>query len=232
MIFIHPIVYSTLALLSLTATPHVDDLAEHVVFEQGGFLCGRIGSDGAVETLCDSAHYQKAERDGACSYVLLRSDDSRSWLTVLECDSSGNLQKVRTIRDEKLAPATAILDSSFLPDGRLFTILHINPNLDVAVAVNPKTSERLVMLGNTFTCDRFGRHIAYLLEPSGTEGAAATEIWMDGCKICNAPKTEGGDLNWDDAGIRLTGTFAEPGQKEVKIVLRVIEDTAVARTTD
>jgi len=229
---IHPIVYCTVALMSLSPAPHADELADHFVFEQGSSLCGRIGADGPIETLSDNAHFLKAEHEGICSYVILRSDDRRSWLTIMECDSAGNLHKVRTLLDEKLNDATAILDASFLPGGRLFVVLHINPSLDVAVAIDPQTSERLVMLGNTFTCDKSGRHIAYLLEPASSTEASPTEIWMDGRKICDAPRTQGGDLQWDDTGTHLTGTFAEPGAKEVKLVIRVTDSVTVAQTTE
>src|SRR5258708_6647039 len=75
------------------------DLSHHSVFEQGESLCGRIGAAGAIEQLSDRAHYEKIERDGKRWYILHRADSERTWLNILECDSTGALQSVRTIAD-------------------------------------------------------------------------------------------------------------------------------------
>jgi hypothetical protein len=209
-----------------------DELAGHVVYEQGDALYGRVEPDPGVEQLSDNAHFVKANRSGVCSYVLLRSDDHRQWLTVLECDPQGALKHLRTVLDEKLADATAILNAGYLPDGRLFIVLHSTPSLDIAVALDSQ-SNRTVMLGNSFTWDQSGKHIAYFFQPAGEPGEkAVAQLWMDGRKICDGPASETGDLSWDDMGTSLTATFPQAGQKDLNIVIRATDGVTIAQTSE
>ena len=151
----------------MSTLPHPDEVADHVVFEQSdglygpGSLCPERTTS---EKLSDKAHFEKAERAGKCVYALHRFDDRRSWLTVLECNEHGNLGAAYEPSSTRNSiSATAILDASFLPDGRLFVVMHVNPSLDVALALGAQAGDRMVMAGNSFTWDK--NRQAYRLLP-------------------------------------------------------------------
>jgi hypothetical protein len=228
------ILISALALASLAPAPlcRADDLSDHILFETGDALCGKIGSDGPVEKLSDRAHYEKVDQAGVRFYILLRYDKDRAWLKVFQCDAeSGSVKKVSTIADPRIDPITAILSATVLPDGRLFIETHVNPALCVAVAMDMTTGAKMILRGNRFTWDSTGRHIAYYLQASPEEKPAATmQLWLDGKKLKEVPANDEADLTWDAAGVRLTATFPQKGKKEQTLVLRVSEKDAVATT--
>jgi hypothetical protein len=195
------LILACIALFPLASTIHAGDLSDHIVFEQGETLYGRIGSAGQVEKLSDRAHYEKVDRDGRHWYVLHRSDSQRAWLKILECDSTGALQMIRTVTDPKLQETTAIDQAQFLSDGRLFVVLHVNPSLGAAVALNCKTGERAVFFGHTFTPDSSGQHIAYLRdEDVGSGESDMTELWVDGKKACQLPAAQANGISWTANG--------------------------------
>ncbi|HWE95660.1 MAG TPA: hypothetical protein VG269_16970 [Tepidisphaeraceae bacterium] len=154
------------ALLLWAEVSRAGELSDHFVTERADGLWGRIGPNGAPELLSDKAHYEKVEHHGEPCYVLLRFDEQRSWIKILECDASGGLRRIRTIADENVACATAILAASFLPDDRLAVLLHVNPTVSVAVTVDLETNRRRVLTGNAFTQDASGLHVAYARDSS------------------------------------------------------------------
>ena len=139
------IIFCTIALLAINPGARAEDLAYHLIFEQQDALFGRTGASGPAEKLCDKAHYEKAERDGSRYYVLLRYDDHRTWLTVLQCDSAGVLRSVRTIADKKLQPVTAIMSASFLSDGRLLVDTHVSPRVSISVTLDMTTGQQSIL---------------------------------------------------------------------------------------
>lgn len=143
--------------------------------------------------------------------MLLRSDGRRSWLTLLDCDSSGNLLRVRTVVDERLTPATAVMDASIHADGRCFALLHVNPSTDLGVLIGPNASDRTIFSGNTFTWTASGRHIAYFIEQYDASNNQTLEVWIDGHKACEAG-CDDGDLSWNAAGTQLTVTLSTNGK--------------------
>ena len=227
------ILIPALLLAFLAPAPcRADDLSDHILFETGDALCGKIGHNGAVETLTDRAQNEKVDRAGDRFYILLRFDKQHAWLKVLQCDAeSGSLKKVSTIADAKIDSITAILSATILPDGRLYIETHVDPALCVAVAMDVATSAKLILRGNRFTWDSTGRHIAYFLEKRREDKSAATmELWLDGKKVREVPANEEADLTWDAAGVRLTATFPQKDKKDQPLVLRVSEKDAVAAT--
>lgn len=228
---LYPILYWTAAIASLAGAPRADELADHVVFEKDDALYGRIGSSSAVDKLSDQEHFERADRAEGRSYVLLRFDDHRTWLTVLDCDTEGNLKRVRTVLNEKLDDASAILDAEFLPDGKLFVVLHVDTALKVALVLDPRTNQRTFLIGNEFTWDKSGKHVAYFfVDPSGAVAENAPEqIWIDGRKVCDGPVGGTGNLTWDESGANVTATFPQPGKKDLSLVVRAANGAAVAQ---
>jgi hypothetical protein len=194
------IIFAGALLLALAGAVCAANLADHVVFVQGQTLCGRIGA-GPVERLSDRAHYEQIDHDGRHWYVLHRSDGRRAWLKILECETTGALRSVGDITDARLQETTAIDRAEFLPDGRLFVVLHVNPSVSAAVAMSYPTGDRTIFLGHTFTPDPSGRHIAYFREPAGeSKNAETAELWVDGKKACELPAAQANDIAWTPTG--------------------------------
>jgi hypothetical protein len=166
------------ALLLSAEVSRSGELSDHFVSERADGLWGRIGQDGAPELLSDKAHYEKVEHHGEPCYVLLRFDEQRSWLKILECDASGALRRIRTVAGEDVACATAILTAAFLLDDRLAVLLHVNPTVSVAVTLDLETNRRWVLTGNAVVVDAAGRQVAYFRDTLASPGAGS-ELSMD-----------------------------------------------------
>lgn len=183
-----------------------------VVFERGSALFGRINPGAPMEMLCDSSQFEAIERDGIHYFVLLKWDEQRTWLKILECSGDGSIRKTHTVLDDNLKDATAIQSLQFLPDGRLLAVLHVSPTNSIAIAIDFADSTFVAMSGTDFTPDPTGRHIAYLVAPADDgEHPSPVEVWLDGRKLADLPAIEGATLSWDASGSRVIAAVSEPG---------------------
>ena len=106
--------------------------------------------------------------------------------------------------DERLNEATAIVDASFLPDGRLFAVLHARSLRRRRSRVECHDKRPLSSLrGYGFTWDDAGKHIACLLDTPRTDASnPPTSVWLDGKKVAD-PGENWKSLAWNANGTEL-----------------------------
>ena len=126
----------------MIAPARADDLSSHVLYERPDGLWGRY--DGDNTQLCDRGHYERIDLNGSPCYVLLRYDQQRTWIKVLQCESSGAVCHVYTITGQPLREATAIETIDHIGPHQLAICLHVSPRETLRVTFDLSSGTKTI----------------------------------------------------------------------------------------